>query len=126
MRLGKAQQTEAELKAREAALQERMRELKRKDECRRQPKAARLVNDVESLKVPDTPDSPVASYICKCGAEISQFIDRVVGTCVCGRAKPIARVRITQMPARQGMGNERPRAVCNDAASERLDAVKSA
>lgn len=79
-----AQQTEAELKAGEAALEERIRALRRQDEGRRKPTAARPAIDVEALK-----DSLVASFICKCGAEIRQYTDRVVGTCVCSRAEPI-------------------------------------
>jgi hypothetical protein len=47
----------------------------------------------------DALDSLVASYTCKCGAEMRQCSDRVVGTCTCGRAKPITRATITQMPA---------------------------
>ena len=44
-------------------------------------------------------DSLVVSYICKCGAEIRQYTDRVEGTCTCGHAKPISRAGAAQMPA---------------------------
>ena len=54
----------------------------------------------------DVLDSLVASYTCKCGAEIRQYSDRVVGSCTCGRAKPIARAAVTRMPA-PGEGKRR-------------------
>jgi hypothetical protein len=97
-RVTQAQQIEAELKAREAALVERIRELKRKDEGRRQPRATGPVNEVEALKVPDKPDSLVASITCKCGAEIRQYADRVVGACTCHKVKPMSQA--TQVAAK--------------------------
>ncbi len=54
---------------------------------------------IEALELPDAPDSLVASYRCKCGGEIWQYQDRVVGTCVCAPAQT-ARAEATQMPVR--------------------------
>jgi hypothetical protein len=51
----------------------------------------------EMARGTDALDSLVASYRCKCGAEIRQYTDRVEGTCVC--AKPISRAQLSQMPA---------------------------
>jgi len=49
----------------------------------------------------DVLDSLVASYACKCGAEIRQYNDRVIGTCTCGFPKPVARATIPQIPAQE-------------------------
>lgn len=57
----------------------------------RQPTATPAVPDVtaglEALELPDEPDSLVVSYTCKCGAEIRQYVGRVVGNCRCGRRR---------------------------------------
>ena len=49
----------------------------------------------------DVLDSLVASYACKCGAEIRQYRDRVIGTCTCGFPKPAARAMITDSKNRK-------------------------
>src|ERR1017187_1244268 len=54
---------------------------------------------IEALELPDAPDSLVASYRCKCGDEIRQYQNRVVGTCVCAPVQT-ARAELTQMPVR--------------------------
>jgi hypothetical protein len=56
------------------------------------------VRGIEALELPDAPDSLVASYRCKCGAEIRQYQNRVDGTCTCSHAKPATRATITEMP----------------------------
>ena len=60
------------------------------------PHPAHQTTPVEMAVGIDALDALVASYRCKCGAEIRQYADRVDGTCVCGPAKPITRVG--QMP----------------------------
>ena len=70
------------------------------------PHPAHQATAQEMARGIDVLDSLVASYTCKCGAEIRQSSDRVVGTCTCGRAKPITRATITQMPA-PGTGKRR-------------------
>jgi hypothetical protein len=52
----------------------------------------------------DVLDSLVASYACKCGGEIRQYSDRVIGSCRCGRAKVAARATTSQMPAQERSG----------------------
>jgi hypothetical protein len=71
---------------------EPMSELKRKDEDRRQSRAAGPANDAPSLKAADTSDSLEASVTCKCGAEIRQYADRVVGVCTCVKVQPMSQV----------------------------------
>jgi hypothetical protein len=62
------------------------------------PHPAHQATAEEMARGIDVLDSLVASYTCKCGAEIRQYSDRVVGMCTCGRAKPITRATIAQMP----------------------------
>lgn len=62
------------------------------------PRSERQATADEVARGIDVLDSLVASYICKCGAEIRQYGDSVVGTCTCGRAKPVTRAAVTQMP----------------------------
>lgn len=54
---------------------------------------------IEALELADAPDSLVASYPCKCGGEIRQYQNRVVGTCVCAPAQT-AEAELAQMPIR--------------------------
>jgi hypothetical protein len=37
-----------------------------------------------AIELPDAPNSLVASYTCRCGAEIRKYRDRVEGHCTCG------------------------------------------
>jgi hypothetical protein len=55
-------------------------------------RAEEMARGIEAL------DSLVASYRCKCGAEIRQYTDRVEGTCTCGQAKPMSRAGTAQTP----------------------------
>ena len=61
--------------------------------------SAENMRGIEALELPDTPDSLVASFRCKCGEEIRQYQNRVVGTCVCAPVQT-ARAELTQMPVR--------------------------
>ena len=61
---------------------------------------------MEALEPANADNSLVSSFLCRCGAEIRQYQNRVVGTCTCGGAKPITRAGVPQMPT-QGNGKRR-------------------
>ena len=63
------------------------------------PHPAHHASTEEMMRGTEALDSLVASYRCKCGAEIRQYTDRVEGTCTCGQAKPMSRAGTVQMPA---------------------------
>ena len=43
---------------------------------------------IEAIEFPDAPDALVCSYRCRCGAEIRQYLSRVVGNCTCQARRP--------------------------------------
>ena len=66
------------------------------------PHPAHRATPEELARGIDVLDNLVASYTCKCGAEIRQYTDHVVGTCTCSLAKPITRATMAQMPTPRG------------------------
>lgn len=60
--------------------------------------------DVEAIELPDAPDSLIASARCKCGAEIRQYRDRIVGRCTC--VAPAVGSLVSGVPARMQPGRE--------------------